>query len=77
LNIQRSLLFFNSYASKVSTISDIQKAILCDPQTSGGLLIAVDPEQKSQFLKIISKRGIDADPIGRTVDRTTKVVNII
>jgi selenide,water dikinase len=68
---------FNSYASKVSTISDIQKAILCDPQTSGGLLIAVDPEQKSQFLKIISKRGIDADPIGRTVDRTTKVVNII
>lgn len=34
---------FDSYGHKVSQLSDISKAILCDPQTSGGLLIAADP----------------------------------
>jgi len=32
---------WDSYGSKVSEITEIQKAILADPQTSGGLLIAV------------------------------------
>jgi selenide,water dikinase len=68
---------FNSYGFKVNTISDTQKAILCDPQTSGGLLIAVDPQQKSDFLKIIGNRGIDSEPIGRIIDKTGKVVHIL
>ena len=68
---------FNSYGFKVNTISDTQKAILCDPQTSGGLLIAVDPQQKSDFLKIIGNRGIDSEPIGRIIDKTGKVVHIV
>lgn len=68
---------FNSYGYKVNTISDTQKAILCDPQTSGGLLIAMDPQQKSHFLNIISNRGIDLEPIGRIIDKTGKVVNIL
>ncbi len=68
---------FSSYGSKVNTISDTQKAILCDPQTSGGLLIALDPQQKSDFLKIMSKRGINVEPIGRIIEKTDKVVNIL
>ncbi len=68
---------FNSYGSKVNTLSDTQKAILCDPQTSGGLLIAVDPQQKTHFLKTISNRGIDIEPIGRIIEKTDKVVHIL
>jgi len=68
---------FNSYGNKISPISDIQKAVLCDPQTSGGLLIAVDPGEKSQFLKIIHKRGIDLEPIGRIIEQTKNIVDIL
>jgi selenide,water dikinase len=68
---------FNSYGFKVNKISDTQKAILCDPQTSGGLLIAVDPQRKSPFLKIIGNRGIDSEPVGRIIDKTGKVVHIL
>lgn len=35
---------FDSYGHLISPLSDEQKAILCDPQTSGGLLIAVKPQ---------------------------------
>lgn len=67
---------YNSYGFKVNAISDVQKAILCDPQTSGGLLIAVDPDQKAHFLKIINKRGIETEPIGRLIKKAGKIVSI-
>lgn len=35
---------FDSYGHLISPMHDEQKAILCDPQTSGGLLIAVRPQ---------------------------------
>jgi len=48
---------FNSYGHKISPIDEIKKSILCDPQTSGGLLIAVDPRDKVEFLETISQYG--------------------
>jgi selenide,water dikinase len=35
---------WKSYGNKIGEITEYQKMILADPQTSGGLLIAVDPE---------------------------------
>jgi selenide,water dikinase len=35
---------WKSYGQKIGSISDFQKLILADPQTSGGLLIAVDKD---------------------------------
>jgi len=68
---------YNSYGHKISLISDAQKAVLCDPQTSGGLLIAVDPEQKAQFLTIIHNRGLNLEAIGRIIKKGKEVVYII
>lgn len=39
-----------SYGHQIKNLSDQQSKILADPQTSGGLLIAVDPEQKQRFI---------------------------
>ena len=41
---------FESYGHKVSPLNPMQKALLCDPQTSGGLLIAVLPQAVPQLL---------------------------
>ena len=67
---------FDSYGYKVSPMSDLQKAILCDPQTSGGLLIAVDPEQKSEFLEILRIRGLNLKSFGRIISQGEPVVDV-
>ncbi len=41
---------FDSYGQRVSPLNSTQKHLLCDPQTSGGLLVAVNPAQESLFL---------------------------
>jgi len=34
---------FQSYGHKISPLTDEQRDYLCDPQTSGGLLVCVEP----------------------------------
>ncbi|MEH6345997.1 MAG: selenide, water dikinase SelD [Bermanella sp.] len=41
---------YDSYGHKIEGMSETQMHILCDPQTSGGLLIAVTPEQEEDLL---------------------------
>jgi selenide,water dikinase len=67
---------FDSYGHKVGPISDVQKAILCDPQTSGGLLIAVDPKEKSEFFKILGKKGLDLQHFGRIISKKDPIVKV-
>ena len=67
---------FNSYKYKVSTMSDYQKVILCDPQTSGGLLIAVIPEQKSEFIEALEIKNLNLESIGKIVEKNQFVVYV-
>jgi len=55
---------FDSYGHKVSPMSDEQKHLFCDPQTSGGLLVAVTPEGKASFLEIASQYGLQPESFG-------------
>jgi selenide,water dikinase len=43
---------FDSYGHHISTLSEQQKQILCDPQTSGGLLVAVMQDAVEDFVKV-------------------------
>src|SRR5688572_12808642 len=43
---------FESYSDKVTSLTDSHRAILCDPQTSGGLLVSVDPARRELFLDV-------------------------
>ena len=60
---------WKSYGSDVHLAAgapDWQRALLTDPQTSGGLLVACAPEAEKDVLKEFSKRGFDgARPIGK------------
>lgn len=47
-----------SYGHNIGEITERQKYILADPQTSGGLLIAVDPMQTSHFETVLLENGI-------------------
>ncbi|QIM64954.1 selenide,water dikinase SelD [Frederiksenia canicola] len=56
---------FDSYGHLISPMTDEQKAILCDPQTSGGLLIAVRPQAVSSVQKIANSANVELIPVGR------------
>ena len=61
---------FESYGHKVKglngELTETQKMILCDPQTSGGLLAAVRPDSIAEFKTVAAKHGLVLESIGRT-----------
>jgi selenide, water dikinase len=69
---------WDSYGEKISAITDYKKAILADPQTSGGLLIAVDKNTIEEVKSILEKNGLEklTTAIGSLVAKQEKVVTI-
>jgi selenide,water dikinase len=67
---------FDSYGHKIGPLADDAKNILCDPQTSGGLLIAVAPDGRDEFLRLAVQRELTLTPFGRLTDRGTFRVSV-
>ena len=61
---------FDSDVAWGSEITDEDKLILCDAQTSGGLLIAVPSASTQGVLDGLAQRGVTGAVIGRIVART-------
>ncbi len=55
---------FDSYGEKLADMPKMHRQILCDPQTSGGLLVAVSPEGVEDFLKITEEHGMSLVCLG-------------
>ena len=49
---------WKSYGHKVNTLSENTRNILSDPQTSGGLLVAVSEENTAEFEQILEELGL-------------------
>lgn len=49
---------WKSYGHKVNAISERSINILCDPQTSGGLLVAVDANSTDEFKAVMKEFGL-------------------
>jgi selenide,water dikinase len=58
---------FASYGHKISPLGEDVKNVLCDPQTSGGLLVAVAPDGRDEFLRVAGRRGMKLAPFGKLV----------
>lgn len=65
---------FKSYGHTVSEMTEEQKLILCDPQTSGGLLAIVKKESVEDFLNITAKAGLTLNSIGHTCAAGEKLI---
>ncbi len=57
---------FKSYGHKVSELSQQQQDILCDAQTSGGLLVVVRKSDLQPFLATTRAAGLSLEAIGET-----------
>ncbi|MEM0997829.1 MAG: selenide, water dikinase SelD [Bacteroidota bacterium] len=58
---------YASYGHRIADLAEDRRFLLCDPQTSGGLLVAVDPQYQAAFEALGSELATPAPlkPIGR------------
>ncbi len=70
---------WNSYQDKVKGVNGPSFITLCDPQTSGGLLVALAPESVGDFLNITRNAGseVSAIPFGLMIDKREKRVEVV
>lgn len=59
---------FESYGHNVASLTDEQRTLLCDPQTSGGLLIAVKPEGEAELKTLLAAAGLHSEAIGELTE---------
>ena len=55
-------------------VRDEMRSILFDPQTAGGLLISVAPEDSAQLTRSLSAAGVSAAEIGEVLVRTKPLI---
>jgi selenide,water dikinase len=68
---------FKSYGHKVGPMEEDVRHILCDAQTSGGLLCVVRKESVNDFLAITKAAGLDLSSIGETLERGEHLIEVV
>ena len=57
-----------SYEQHVNLCDANSAVLLADPQTSGGLLVAVEPEAEAQFLEVAAGQGLELTSFGEIIE---------
>lgn len=65
---------FASYGHHIAELTDEQRTVLCDPQTSGGLLLAVEPSGREALLAAAEAHGLTLEAFGTLVEPASKRV---
>ena len=60
---------FDSYGQKIAPLTEKQKYLFCDPQTSGGLLVAVAKNFADDFSYLLQQNGVPHLPIGSITEK--------
>ncbi|TLX64596.1 selenide, water dikinase SelD [Stutzerimonas nosocomialis] len=68
---------FESYGARIAPLAEDRQQLLCDPQTSGGLLVAVSPEGEAEFLAMASRLGLQLEAIGQLVEARQHAVEVL
>ncbi len=68
---------WDSYGHNVQLNTEEEKLILCDAQTSGGLLIAVEEIAVPQLIEMLNENGIYTQPFGHLVKRGDALITVV
>lgn len=61
---------YDSYGEHLPSVNEEQKALLCDPQTSGGLLISVSSSHEAELIALLEANDIAPISIGQLVENS-------
>jgi selenide,water dikinase len=67
---------WESYGSKINLPDPALKNILCDPQTSGGLLLAVAPGSVNEVQEMLKQNGIETGVFGELTERKKDLITV-
>ena len=73
---------WNSYSKKINFEKEVNVmeafSILPDPQTNGGLLIAVNPDSVTEVQGILKQHGLEkfSDPVGTFISKEEKIIQV-
>jgi selenide,water dikinase len=68
---------WESYKHNIQLREERYKAILCDPQTSGGLLIAVEVSAINDVEEILRKNNLESNAFGRLIVQEDVLIKVI
>jgi selenide,water dikinase len=68
---------FMSYGHKISPMSQQQREILCDAQTSGGLLVIVKKSAVAEFLQSAKNFSLALEAIGETSAQGEHLIEVV
>jgi len=54
-----------AFGKAISGMTDADKLLFCDPQTSGGLMVSVAEKSREAFEALARKHGLNLQPLGR------------
>jgi selenide,water dikinase len=69
--------FVESCTAFAPSVSDEFRALLFDPQTSGGLLAAVAPESAGAALAALERRKVAGRAIGEVTARRSPLLEVV
>ncbi|MEO6760240.1 MAG: AIR synthase-related protein, partial [Saprospiraceae bacterium] len=68
---------WDSYGHKVAGADAYKSQILADPQTSGGLLVAVEAAEVENFKAVAAAEGFDLQSFGFFIDRQAVLITVV
>ncbi len=68
---------WDSYGSKIKLHKEAHKLILADPQTSGGLLVAVASGYEEEFKTVAKKNGLDFESFGTLTSQKEHLIEVL
>lgn len=75
--LNNNLDFLGGCVAFAAGVPEDYRSLLYDPQTSGGLLIAVAPEAGEQALEILRQRNVTAHKIGRVLPKDGALLSVV
>ena len=68
--------FIGDCVGFVGSVPQENRDLLFDPQTSGGLLMAISPETVESAINALERHGVSARPIGKVITKTSPLLNV-
>lgn len=68
---------WDSYGSKIKLQNETHKLILADPQTSGGLLVAVASGYEEEFKTVAKANGLDLKSFGTLTSQKEHLIEVL
>ncbi len=68
---------WDSYGHKIAGADEYKRNILADPQTSGGLLVAVEPGFEAEFQRVALEEGYALEPFGFFIEKQEILITVV